>query len=193
MSNGSGFLTKKRKREKGYTLAEVLMSGAIAAMFMGVLIAALLASRQVCTRISAQQGLQQQVNVIMNKIVKGGTEPGGVTIRLDEASQCTINSLTSLTFQMSDAAGATQRTYSLNNAGNSILYNHPTAAGIQNEVLYNAPTGATLTLRFWPPAGVASGATAVGIDVALIQTILGSSVSASATTMINLRNRGVSS
>ena len=183
----------RKFREKGFTLMEIVIAGTISAMFAGVLIAALTASRQVCTRISAEQGLQQVANVILNKIVKGSFEPGNGTIRLSEASQCTINNLTSLSFQMNDSPNPQIRRYYLANVGNgrtSLLYNHPTAAGVQDEVIYTAPAGTSLKLRFRPSEDNPLDSTSVGIDIAIIQTISGRTISAEASTLVNLRNRG---
>ena len=170
--------------EKGFTLAELLVAVGMSAMLTGLIFVALISSRQLCTSVTADQDLQQTANVIMNKIIKGGSEPGGI-FRLSEATSYTIASISELHFVGTDGI---ERRYFLNNTGTSLVYRHPTAAGTQDEVLYTAPTRTTLTLRFWPLAGSTYTNITVGIDVGLAKTVNGRSVVGSVTTMINIRN-----
>ena len=148
------------------------------------MLVALTSSKQICTSVSADQDLQQTANVIMNKIIKGGSEPGGI-FRLSEATSYTITSISELRFVGTDG---TERRYFLNNAGNQILYRHPTASGTQDQVMYTAPTGTTLTLRFWPLAGSTYANITIGIDVRLSRSVNGRTVTGSVTTLINIRN-----
>jgi hypothetical protein len=87
------------------------------------------------------------------------------------------------TLDFAGTDGVTRR-YFVNNAGDSLMYHHPTAAGTQDELIYKAPTGTTLTLLFW--TGTAN--ITVGINVGLAKTVNGRNVVGSATTMINIRN-----
>ena len=174
----------KSSDEKGFTLVELLVAISLSALFTGFLFAALISSRQICISSTANQELQQNANVIMNKIIKGGSEPGGI-FRLSEAISYTIANISELHFIGIDGI---ERRYFLNNAGKSLMYRHPTAAGTQDEVLYVAPTGTTLTLRFWTLAGSAYTNITVGIDVGLARVVNGRNVTGSATTMINIRN-----
>ena len=170
--------------EKGFTLAELLVVIGLSVLFAGLIFAALISSRQICTSNTANQELQQTANVIMNKIIKGGSEPGGI-FRLSEATSYTIVNISELHFIGIDGI---ERRYFLNNAGASLMYRHPTANGTQDEMLYVAPAGTTLTLRFWTLAGSTYANITVGIDVGLARVVNGRNVTGSATTMINIRN-----
>jgi type II secretory pathway pseudopilin PulG len=176
----------KRKKtkppvERGFTLVEVVVGAGLSVLLTGLILAALTSSRQICTSISANQDLQQTANVIMNKIIKGSKEPGGI-FRLSEATSYAVQNLGSeLDFTGTD--GITRK-YLLNNAGDSLIYHHPTAAGTTDELIYKAPKGTTLTSGFW----IASANITVGINVGLAKTVNGKNVVGSATTMINIRN-----
>jgi prepilin-type N-terminal cleavage/methylation domain-containing protein len=172
----------RSSNEKGFTLAELLVAIGLSALFTGFVFAALISSRQICTSNTANQELQQTTNVVMNKIIKGGLEPGGI-FRLSEATSYTIASINDLHFFGTD--GNERRYFQ---TGASLMYRHPTANGTQDETLYTAPTGTTLTLRFWTLAGSSYTNIAVGIDVGLARVVNGRNASGSATTMINIRN-----
>ncbi len=174
----------KPSNEKGFTLAELLAATALSALLTGLILTALISSRQICTSVTADQDLQQTANVIMNKIIKGGSEPGGI-FRLSEATSYSIATISELHFTGTDSI---ERRYFLNNTGTSLVYRHPTATGTQDEVLYTAPTGTTLTLRFWPLAGSTYTNITVGIDVGLARVVNSRNVVGSETTMINIRN-----
>ena len=170
--------------KKGFTLAELLVATGLSAIFTGLILAALVSSRQICTSVTADQDLQQTVNVIMNKIIKGGPEPDG-TFRLSEATSYTIVSISELHFVGIDGI---ERRYFLDNTGRELWYRHPGAGGTSDELIYRAPTGTTLTLRFWALAGSIYNKITVGIDVGLSKIVNGRNAVGSATTMINIRN-----
>jgi prepilin-type N-terminal cleavage/methylation domain-containing protein len=175
-------LKVKRGNKKGFTLVELLIATGLSAIFTALLLAALTTSRQFCDRITADQDLQQVANVIMNKIIKGANEPGGV-YRLSEATSYTTPGISELRFTGTDGI---ERRYFI--TGSSLFYRHPTTAGTVDEVLYTAPAGTSLTLRFWTLSGSNYTNITVGIDVGLSKTINGKAVVGSATTMINIRN-----
>jgi len=174
----------QRLQEKGFTLVETLIVVAITSMILGVMSSAFIVYERTAAAASAEQGLQQISNVIINKIIKGSFEPGG-TFRLSEAVSYSIVSLSDLHFVGTDGI---ERRYYLNPGNTSLLYNHPTANGTVDEVIYTAPAGNTLTLRFWVLAGTQYVNVTLGIDVGLSQNALGKMVTGSATTMINIRN-----
>ena len=178
-------LLLKRKKmgfreHKGFTLIELLVTVGLSVLFTGVVLAALTASRQLCTSISANQDLQQTANVVMNKIIKGSGETGGI-FRLSEAVSYTRTSLSDLSFVGTDG---TTRRYFLTNANTELRYSHPVNGSATNELVYKAPAGTTLTLRFWPDVTNIS----LGIDVGLSKTVNGRTVTGSATTVITIRN-----
>ena len=177
----------KRTHEKGFTLAEILVVVAITAMTVGVLTSAFIVYQQTAAKATVEQSLQQISNVIINKIIKGSSEPGG-TFRLSEAVSYQIVTTSELHFVGTDGI---ERRYYLNPAGTSLLYNHPTAKGTVDEVIYTAPAGNTLALRFWVLAGTPYTNVTLGIDVGLSQNVSGRTVSGSTTTMINIRNHPV--
>jgi prepilin-type N-terminal cleavage/methylation domain-containing protein len=195
MKKIGGFLkfgkTKSLDR-RGFTLVELVVGIGLSAILTGLILAALTSSRQICTSVTADQDLQQTANVNMNKIIKGGQEPGGI-FRLSEAASYTIPNVSELHFIGIDGV---ERFYFLQNAGTELRYHHPTAGGTLDELLYKAPAGTTLTLRFWPlitPSIPGASPTlytniTVGIDFGLSKTVNGRIVVGSATTMINIRN-----
>jgi len=170
----------KREKEKGFTLMELLVTVGLSVLFTGVVLAALITSRQLCTSISSIQDLQQTANVVMNKIIKGSGETGGI-FRLSEAVSYTITSLSDLSFVGTDG---TTRRYYLSNANTELRYSHPVNGSTTNELIYRAPAGTTLTLRFWAQVTNIT----VGIDVGLSKTVNGRTVTGSATTVITIRN-----
>ena len=187
MTKMSCFLKDRRigpLDKKGFTLAELLVAIGLSAMFTGLILAALMSSRQICTSLTADQDLQQTANVIMNKIIKGGSEPSGI-FRLSEATSYTIASISELHFVGTDGI---ERRYFLDNTGRELWYRHPGVGGTSDELIYRAPTGTTLTLRFWALAGSTYANITVGIDVGLSKVVNGRNVVGSATTMINIRN-----
>ena len=92
----------KPSNEKGFTLAELLAATALSALLTGLILTALISSRQICTSVTADQDLQQTANVIMNKIIKGGSEPGGI-FRLSEATSYSIATISELHFTGTDS------------------------------------------------------------------------------------------
>ena len=175
----------KKERERAFSLPELIVAGFLASMFTAVLLTALITARQTCTSVSTEQGLQQAANIVMNKIIKGGSEPGG-TFRLSEATSYTIASISELHFTGTDGK---ERRYFLNGTGTELWYRCPAAGGgTSDQLVYRAPTGTALTLRFWPLAGATYTNITVGIDVGLARTVNGKNITGSATTMINIRN-----
>ena len=170
--------------KRGFTLMELLVAVGLSAMFTGLVLAALVSARQICTSITADQDLQQTANVVMNKIIKGGSEPGG-TFRLSEATSYTIANISELHFVGTDGI---ERRYFLDNTGKELWYRHPGTGGTSDELIYKAPTGTTLTLRFWTLAGSTYTNITIGIDFGLSKIVNGRNVVGSATTMINIRN-----
>lgn len=169
---------------KGFTLAELLVAIGLSALFTGVIFAALASSRQICASVTADQDLQQTANVIMNKLIKGGSESGAI-FRLSEAKSYTIISISELHFVGADNI---ERRYFLSNTGTELRYRHPVGGSTSDELIYRAPPGTTLTVRFWPLAGNNYTNITVGIDVGLSKMVNGRNVIGSATTMINIRN-----
>ena len=163
---------------KGFTLMELLITVSLSALLTGAILAALTTSRQVCTTVTADQDLQQTANVIMNKIIKGAAETGGI-FRFSEAVSYTITSISDLSFVGTD--GSTRRYFQ---NSNELWYHHPVAGSVSDELLYRAPAGTTLTVRFWPE----STNITVGIDVGLSKTVSGRTATGSATTLITIRN-----
>ena len=187
MTNG-GYLLKPRKArplgEKGFTLVELLVVTGLSAVFTGLILAALISSRQVCTSVTADQDLQQTANMVLNKIIKGGSETGG-TFRLSEATSYTIATISELHFVGTDG---TERRYFLDNTGKALWYRHPGAGGTVDELIYRAPAATTLTLRFWPVAGASYTNVTIGIDFGLSKLVNGRTIAGSASTLINIRN-----
>ena len=182
---------KGLQNQKAYTFMEVLIAIALSIILTGALIAAFLMAQQTCAKVSAEQNLQQIANVIMRKIIKGSPKSGGLhrlnqAISFDFNNTYTANVSGELNFQGTDGVN---RSFYINTAGTSILYHDPGVGGA-DEVIYTAPPGMALVLQFWPGSleGAVYSGVDVGINVGLIQSIKGQTVSGSLQTFVNIRN-----
>ncbi len=170
--------------KRAFTLVEILIAMALGIVLIGAVFNAYNLVRPIYTVGLARQGLQDGANTVINKILTGKTEVGGI-YRLPEAVSFVIVAIDNLSFVGQD--GST-RSYRLNGAATQVIYNHPSGAGAVDEVVYTAPTGSVITLRFSNPGCVNCAAVAVQIDVSLTQTVSGRAVSGSASTIVNVRN-----
>ena len=181
----------KLENRKAQSLIELLISSALVITLISSTLGAFILVKRVFIRDIVEANLQRDANVIMKKLIKGEREAGGI-FRLSEASSynITTNGATGVTELHFFGTDDIERWYYLNSAGTSILYHHP---GFTNpeEVIYAAPQGATITLRFWTPPGSMFTNIAIGIDVAVSQTMFGKKISGSVTTIVNIRNHFV--
>ena len=169
---------------KSQTVPELIISAALIVVLFAATLSAFVFVKQMYVSSISQGNIQQDANLILSKIIKGGPEPGGL-FRLSEAVSYRIQSISELHYNGTDGV---ERWIALSNGGTSIIYHHPTSTGTRDEVIYTAPQGAIITLRFWMPTGDVYQNINVGIDVAISQYIFGRNISGSATTIINIRN-----
>ncbi len=178
---------KRPINNKAFTLVEVMLAAAIAVFMMGIVFSFYYLGNKTYSMGISRQQLQDDADVILAKIIKGKSEPGGV-FRLSEAVSYNIVGISELHFVGADGI---ERWFSLNNSSTSIIYHHPTASGITNETIYTAPTGATITLRFSIPFGPQYTGVVIGIDAAVTKNVSGNAISGSASTYVNIRNHSV--
>ncbi len=178
-----------------HTLVEVMMATAFAVILFGAVYNSYSMVKQVYVSSTASQSLQSGANLILARIIQGGTESTGI-FRLSEGVSYTVVSLSRLNFVGLDG---NTRSYSLNGAGTQVIYSHPcgvcatssTVLGLANyidEVIYTAPTGAAINLRFSPPTNPLYTGVYITVYVDLTQTVNGQTLSGSTSTMILLRN-----
>jgi hypothetical protein len=170
---------------QAFTLIELMMAVAFSVILMTGVYSFYNTAQQVYSGGITGQTLQTGVNVIISKIIEGGTEPGGSVFRLATAYSFYIpngNANTIYFCQDSpcSAADATARWYTLDPTNTEVLYHHPTSNPLGYDIIYAAPTGSSFfnsatnskTLRFSPaqfgnPPQPSSNV--VEIDVALIE------------------------
>ncbi len=197
------------KKNEGYTVIEIVVSGAIFLMLMFSYVEASILLRDACYESIMAQELQRDADIIIGHIVKNGPGESPYPCKgLRSAASYDIpdDSIppnSKITFIGAD--GVT-RAYYLENGASRIIYKSPTISGVTKTV-YTAPPGTTILLEFtpkstsqrleWvpePPPGHSiyvdnppDGET-VGIHLALTRTMRGKTYSGSLWTYENLRN-----
>ncbi len=180
---------RKFINKKAFTLVEIMVSTACTLALILAVYNFYNLTKQVYTSVLSRQTLQDGANIVLSKIIEGGTEPTGVFRLAQGASYCIGSGLSCGTINASElhfwGTDSIERWYFLDNARTSLMYHHPTAANPAgaDERVYAAPKGSILTLLFWIPTGNYPAAD-VGVNVALTQNTITGSV----TTQINLRN-----
>ena len=172
------------KNRLAFTISEVLIAAFIMAMlFVGTIGVYMFIERAFGTK-TAELALQQDVNNIVSKIIRGYKE-GGNIVGLRSAASFTLPVVTPAgnRIQYVGSDGWT-RSYFL--SGNTIQYTSPTQWPNQNTV-YTARSGSSITLRFWEPSGSGDHET-IGIYLGILRSSGGRVISGSASTYINIRN-----
>lgn len=181
--------------KKAYTLVEIMVSLTLALIVIIGMFNFYNVTRQVYSSSISRQTLEQGANLVLSKMIEGGTEPGGVYRLMQGVSYCigagvSPSCHTAITSELHFwGPDGIERWYHLNSTNTSLLYHHPMASNTQgaDEMIYTAPRGTTITLLFWIPA-VNYSAAVVGASVTLTQNVLGATITGSATTLVNLRN-----
>lgn len=173
--------------KKSFTLVEVVGTIVISTFLIAVVLNVFILSTQMYYIGICEQRLQYKVNALLNKIIEGKPEPGGV-FRLSEAVSYNLVSIDELHFTGTDNI---ERWFRLDNNSKSVIYHHPTSSGGADEIIYTAPEGTTVTLRFSTPVGSEYMGVVLGVDVALTSNVSGRTISGSASTYVNIRNHAV--
>lgn len=173
-----------RPRNRGFTLTEFLIAGFVAVLLFGSVWGTFVTSRSVFTTSLEAAGLQRDVNVVMQKIIRGRTE--GSDLSGLRSSESFIIPVATPPGSEIDFTGTDnqQRRYFL--SGKSIVYSSPVLFPSQRTI-YTAPADTDITLRFWEPAGYMDNET-VGIYVSISKQSGGKTISGSLSTYLNLRN-----
>ncbi len=181
-----------------FSLLETLMAVAFTSIMFVAVYNTYNMAKQAYNSGIAGQALQDGANLILARIIQGGTEPTGI-YRLSEGVSYTPINSSRINFVGVD--GLT-RSYSTNGgAGDAtqVIYSHPcgacatssTVLGLANyvdEIIYRAPTGAIINLTFDPGTNPLYTGVSVTVYVALQQNVGGRTVSGTTSTMILLRN-----
>ncbi|MBF0494416.1 MAG: hypothetical protein HQL28_04720 [Candidatus Omnitrophica bacterium] len=167
--------------KKAFTTAELLIASALLIALSATALGGLVLLKPVFTKNMAQSTLQRDAAVLIEKIVDGKPDPGG--IRLSESGSVLFyTNADKLTF--TGTQDAVKRTYCLNDAGTKLLYSDDN--GIQNKVVYAAPEGAVISLRFSP---MNAGPTlCVSVYVGISQVVNGKTVAGTLQSSVFLRN-----
>jgi len=172
---------KAGSNNKAFSLLDVVIASILLSVMIGAVFEAFIFASKFYLASAAETSLLWETNLIIDHVLRGVYEAPGV-IHLSEAHRYSISNISELHFWGADNI---ERSYRLDPTGTSIIFNHPPGG---DEVVYTAPQGAWLTLRFWPPPPLAYSATDIYIDVGITQNIYGRNVTASAETMVNIRN-----
>ncbi len=183
---------------KAFSLVELMMAVTFSVLLLtGVYGFYNVSSQSYSSGISGQT-LQDGTNIVLSKIIGGGTEssvvyrlatsvsymiPNGSANALyscggaPQVAPCNTNNTSGELYYCQDSPclGANDpkvpRWYYLNSAGTAVIYHHPASSGgTIEENIYTAPAGSTLTLRF-SPAAVSTPLNVVEIDVALTKNL----------------------
>lgn len=186
---------KTTVNNNGFTLAEMVVSVALSAVLLAMVFGFFDLSNIVYSTGTAGQAFQDGVNIVLNKVIEGTTEPTGtyglaqgVYYCIGSGSGCATASINELHYWALDGL---ERWWKLDNTSTQLIFHHPTSAGTMDEVVYTAPKGSTITLRFTVPSVANYAAAVVAIDAILSQTVKGRNVSGAASTIVNLRNHPV--
>ncbi|MFA5146465.1 MAG: type II secretion system protein [Candidatus Omnitrophota bacterium] len=172
------------RNKSAFSTIEVLVSTVIVTLIFASTIGAFMLVKGVFRDKEAEINLQQNVNTIAARIIRGHPEQGSI-VGLRSAVSFTIPVVTPAGSRIQyTGTDDNVRSYFLN--GNSIIYASPTQSPNQ-QTIYTAPPGSSVTLRFWEPAGVTDNET-VGIYIAVSRQIGNRTISGSLSTYINLRN-----
>lgn len=128
----------------------------------------------------AEQNLQRDLDIVMNRIVRGAKE-GGNLYGLRSAVSADIPVITEIDFKGADNQA---RKYYISNG--ALIYESPTASPAR-QTIYTPPANSTMNLRFWEAAGYIDHET-FGIYISVTQNAVGKTVSGSLSTYVNLRN-----
>ncbi|MFA5143861.1 MAG: hypothetical protein WC522_06840 [Candidatus Omnitrophota bacterium] len=168
--------------KRAHTLTEILVSSMIIVIFFMSAIGVFVMAKTFYASCMDGQQLQRDVNLVMDKMIKGMKEGG---VRYGERSAVSftapIATITRLEFVGTD--GQTRRYYL---ASGGIVYESPT----QNpnvQTIYTTPANSAITLCFWQPAGYLDNQT-VAIYLAVTKNVSGKTSVGSLATYINLRN-----
>lgn len=167
--------------KRAHTLVEVLVVSVITVILFASAVGVFVVSRTMYLTGLTAQGLQRDVDWMMNRIIKG-LEESGTRYGLRSASSFTIPDITEVDFTGMD--GYTRKYYMASNG--TIYYEDPTQTPTTSTV-YSPQSGATVVLRFWEPSGYLDNET-VAIYLAVTKTVSGRTASGSLTTYVNLRN-----
>ncbi len=184
-----------RAAQRGFTLVELLVG-----LLLVVLLVSVASTFYNLIKGNNVYGLSGQVlqdgaNIVLSKIIQGGTEATGVE-RLTQSVAYCIGSGSPVCSIVNPSEihywdmNGVERSYRLNNSLNQLIYHHPTTlvpAGT-DEVIYTAPDQSIITLTFWVPTSGNYTAADVNFSVSLSKNIFGKTVTGSATTQVNLRN-----
>ncbi len=199
-------LKRGNANNKAFSLVELMMAVAFSVLLMiGVYGFYSVSSQSYSSGVSGQT-LQDGANIVLSKIIEGGTEPGGTVYRLaTSASYYIPNGNPNVLYYCQDnpcsPADPTARWYTLDSTYTKVLYYHHTSNSLGYDVIYSAPAGSSFfnsatnskTLRFLP-AAVGTPLNVVEIDVALTQNLSAGitnkrlAVSGAASTFVLLRN-----
>lgn len=172
------------RKKPAFTTIEALIAAVIMAMIFGGISGAYMLLKGVVVTKTSESNLQQDVTKIAAKIIRGYEEQGGI-VGLRSAVSFTLPVVVPAgsSIQYVGTDGQT-RNYSL--SGNTIQYTSPTQSPVQ-QVVYTAPAGASITLRFWEPAG-SGGHETIGVYLGVSQLSGNRTISGSISTYINIRN-----
>ncbi len=173
-----------RPKDSGFTLTEILVASVVAVLLLGSVYGTFITSRTIFTTTLEAANLQRDVNVLLQKIIRGRQE-GSDMSGLRRAVSFTIPVVNPTGSEIDFTGTDNQsRRYFLN--GKSVVYASPILFPSQR-TLYTAPTDASITLRFWKPVEYVDNET-VGIYISVSRQIGGGTVSGSLSTYVNLRN-----
>ena len=188
------------KKNKGYTVIEIVVSSAIFLMVTLSYVEASILLRDACYGSIIAQGLQRDANIIMGCIVERGPGEASYKSGLRSAASCNIptgsDPLDSkITFTGID--GYT-RVYYLEKGSGRIIYQSPGILG-GTKTVYTAPPGTEISLKFVPvsvyrtwtaPAViyVPYDSETVRVYIALSRTVRGKRYVGSLSDWVNLKN-----
>ena len=176
---------------RAFTLVEILAASACAIILIAIVYNFYNVVKKIYTDQASSQVLENGANIILSKMIEGGTESTGV-FRLSQASTYSITTgldcngviaTTQLHFLDTGPLGTdnNDRWYALNNTCDEVIYHHPTTdkpAGA-DEVIYKAPEGANIAFSFWIDSVFVAG-----IDIQLTHN----NATGAAATLVNVRN-----
>lgn len=171
------------RKTKGFTIAEILVAGAILVPIFFAIVGASIMLRNVCYTSIAAHELQRGMNIVMNYIIKHGpgeTEYNG--LRSATAYTIPVTNPAGSEIRFTDTNGVVRRYYLSNN---SIIYESPTAAQA-TQTIYTAPAGSQITLLF--VSALPAGNEVVRVYMAVTRNIAGKLVSGDLNTYVDLKN-----
>ncbi|MBF0570984.1 MAG: hypothetical protein HQL12_03840 [Candidatus Omnitrophica bacterium] len=145
---------------KAFTLLEMLMAVSFSVLLLTGVYGFYNASSQSYSAGISGQILQDGADIVINKIIEGGTEPGGGVFRLATGYSFYITNDPNILYycqnSLCTASDPTARWYTLDPTNTQVLYHHPTSNPLGYDVIYSAPAGSSFfnqatnskTLRF---------------------------------------------